>query len=350
MITGAKLPIVTNANKVSGGKIYVGESDFTRGLGLKSKSFQDQEYLVRINNNSIILMGNDDADHRKFDYANFRTYPGFYAKQATAYAVYHFIEKVLGVRWYLPTKIGIVYDKRSKLNVPELNIRRKPFMELRRCYEKRIPADFSGSISELKKVKSIPLRESMLWSHRRGHGGTSIMSSHSFYSWKKIFGKSHPEYFAQGQPLGTQLCYSNPSLIAEVVKRARDYFDGKPDAWKYFYPNNPRIKNPILVPLVPNDNTQYCKCAKCKELLKKFRGRGEGRFTSDIASEYIFTFINTVAKELRNLIRANTFPVLLTANMDILLRLSLRIMLLSGCACIRGIFSTGERLKIIICC
>src|SRR3990172_6749561 len=61
-ITGAVLPIKAPSEDVTGAIILVGESEATRKLGLKSEDFKPQEDLVRIQNNTIILMGRDWQD------------------------------------------------------------------------------------------------------------------------------------------------------------------------------------------------------------------------------------------------------------------------------------------------
>lgn len=295
LITGADVQVTDDESKVSGTKIYVGESDGTRRMDLSSGGFENQEYLVRVKGNTIVLMGRDDPDSGKIDYKN-GPVPDEFSELGTCYAVYEFLEK-LGVRWYLPTDIGIVYDETKNLSVAEMDIRRKPYAIYRTHYTNDlIPEDFVGDI-EINQIKNLPRRETMLFHLRQKGGGTKYNISHSFYGWYERFSRTHPEYFAQGYPLTGQinLCYSNPDVVRQIVQDARDFFDGKLET-KY-YPG--LLADNSVFPIDPMDTTVFCKCDNCRKLLEKAAGRGRGQYSTDAASEYWFATVNLVAKELQ---------------------------------------------------
>lgn len=294
--------------KESDGKVYilVGESAATVAEGLKSGDFQPQEYLIRFQPNGIILMGRDQEDRRKMDYNDPRTFPDFFDDQATGYAVYDFLERFCGVRWYLPTDLGLVAPRQPTLRVKGAEIRRAPVVKTRlQAVGYQIPADLCGDNMKADKAPPVlPWREQMLWYHRHRIGGEAFASNHSFYGyydrfWKKnpanaaAFEGEHPDRFAQGygDQKPTQLCYTNPGLVQQVVRDARDYFDGKgkkPGA----------VAEGDYFALVPMDTDGWCKCANCQALLKKEPTRGQGQFSNDQASEIIFGFINRVAREV----------------------------------------------------
>jgi hypothetical protein len=60
-ITGAELPIAHEPAAVTGARIFVGESEATRKLGLRSDDFADQEYLIRFTPDALILIGRDSS-------------------------------------------------------------------------------------------------------------------------------------------------------------------------------------------------------------------------------------------------------------------------------------------------
>jgi hypothetical protein len=60
--TGAVLPIVAPGAAAGRVRILVGESAATRELGLKGEDFKPQEYLIRISDDTIVLMGRDWQD------------------------------------------------------------------------------------------------------------------------------------------------------------------------------------------------------------------------------------------------------------------------------------------------
>ncbi len=301
LMTGAELPITDNENTISGTVIYVGESEGTRKLGLKRSSFGEQESLIRVKNGQIVLMGADHDDHGKFDYKDFRTFPSEFSGIGSCYAVWDFLRK-LGVRWYLPTELGTVYNTSKNLCVTAMEIRRKPFMEMRNSIISRsIPADFAGAVKKYPGwEKNIDPREQKLLFYRWKAGGKCKHINHSLYSWfKRGFGQSHPEYFAKGYPrskvkVGTQLCYTDPAVIRQASQDACDFLDGKNTAMYYFMAKN----ETVLIPIVPMDNSQFCRCPNCKQLEEKSFGRGNEFFSNDRSSEYFFTFVNAVVREV----------------------------------------------------
>lgn len=292
-ITGATLPVVTDAQEVTGTRVLVGESKATRALGLHSADFQPQEYLISLRPNLVILMGHDADDRGPFDYNDAATFPKDFDAQATDYAVYDFLERYCGVRWYLPTDLGICFTSTETLTVTGSDLRRAPVMKTRgQSTGYQFPADLKGDTVKdpANPPKSLPWRDQALWWRRVRLGGEAYSANHSLYGYYKRFLETHPEYFAQGgtgQP--TQMCYTNPGLIAQVIQDARDYYDGKPP-----YPGGAAAGDYFAV--VPMDNSAWCKCAECAKKTPTVAVRGKGEFSNDSASNYLFGFINQVAK------------------------------------------------------
>lgn len=116
-ISGATLPIVDDGQAVAGNRVLVGESQATKNLGLTSDDFAPQEYLIRFQPDTLVLLGRDKPDRAKFDYTDAKTFPDFFDGQGTCYAVYDFLERYCQVHWYLPTELGLVYPKVETLHV-----------------------------------------------------------------------------------------------------------------------------------------------------------------------------------------------------------------------------------------
>ena len=191
------------------------------------------------------------------------------------FAVYAFLDKVLGVKWVYPGDEGIVYKRRSRISVKDgWKDRFMPPLLLTRMrggdfsgFSKGIEADGS-----YKWSKYIPLamrttvdeerrriecnRE---WMLRMRHQTREQFSfGHAFGDWNKRFYHSHPEYLAMNED-GTRgtpefgkrkskfvkLCLSNPAVIEQILK---DWVkDGKP---KYFN-------------ICPTDAKGFCRCKAC---------------------------------------------------------------------------------------
>lgn len=306
-ITGARLPIVADDQSPKGSQILVGESAATQLLNLRNDDFSPQEYLIKFLPDAIILMGRDANDRGTLDYAEVTTFPNFFHEQGTCYAVYDFLERHAQVRWYLPTELGECCPTAKTLQVSGEEVRRSPAMKYRMASSfGTFPADLCGDTVPLENPPPhLPAREQHLFRLRHRLGGMPYSANHSLYGyydrfWKEgdaepgpTFEQFHPEYFAQGyQGKPPQMCYTNPDLVRQVIQDARDYFDGKglktgSHAQGDFFP------------IVPMDNSQFCKCDKCAERLLEKATRGDGHFSNDRVSNYFFAFVNEVAREVK---------------------------------------------------
>jgi uncharacterized protein DUF4838 len=310
-ITGAVLPIV-NKSVDKGLKIYVGESEAIKVFGFSNDSFKDQEYLVRITPDAIILTGKDEADYRKLDYNNDKTFPSVYGNRGSSLAVYDFLEKFCNIRWYGPTDLEMVYTPRKTVEVKLAEIRRTPGFKYYLCH----PND-RHALLKLGYPKSYGLwnkpseREFRLFIRRMRWGGIKYGSSHSFngyhqrFGWKnpknpKVFEKAHPEYFGKGFQMNCSvwpkfMCYSNPGLLKQTVQDARDFFDGKGRKYKI----REMQANGKFFAVNPNDRHGACKCEQCQAQIGKNPHKSVGVYPASNKSNYIWGFRNKVAKELQ---------------------------------------------------
>ena len=118
-ITGGDFTIATNGVPAKGISILVGDSDATRALKIVPESFGLQEYLIRFQPDTLVLVGRDKADHGKvvYDYMRdadaFKSWPGMWDEQGTMYAVYDFLERFCGVRWFNHTEVGTVCPEKQ---------------------------------------------------------------------------------------------------------------------------------------------------------------------------------------------------------------------------------------------
>jgi hypothetical protein len=317
-ITGAELSIRADNEKVTGPRALVGESAATRAMGLKGADFAPQEYLIAFRPETLVLIGRDwedtEANRREFgrpmscgdtmadtrqriDYwktvgcparrVGEMELPGVYDDQGTCYAAYHFLERFCDVRWYGPTETGIILPTRKTLVVKGADVRRSPALRYR-------DALWSGNWPFMQgQWGPVTRPEVFLFWRRLRLGGQKWAGNHTFHH--KTIGTmlNKPEYQAKGPGRGTQLCYTSPQLIREVAQMARDFFDKKrnaPEGWKavgdYFA-------------VVPDDNMNFCQCDRCQALLISGRGMNTGQFSSGTVSNYFFSFVNAVAREVR---------------------------------------------------
>jgi len=314
-ITGVRLPVVHDTQPVKGVRVLVGDSKATAALGLHNADFQNQEYLILFRPNTLVLMGRDKRDMGIVDYNQNDTFPGQFDDQATCYAVYDFLERYCGVRWYLPTELGLVCPLQRTLVVKGTEVRRAPAMKYRELYSLTlIPANLCD-----EPGPRLSARESALFAHRqRLKGVQPYACNHSFDGYYNRYLKDYPAWFAKGYdknmpdgmrnkplknineiaPYYPNMCYTNDEFIQHVIQRARSFFDtgqkdgGEQAAGDFF----------SLGPMDSSDQDKMCKCPECEKLLHKKPPcdvwRKQPFFWDDKNSDYIFGFVNKVARDV----------------------------------------------------
>lgn len=332
-ITGAVLPIVREPGEVQGVPILVGPSRAAAARGVQAGQFAEQEYLVRVTPEGVALLGRDADDRGQVIYdpddpMRMNTWPDLFSEQGTCHAVYDFLERLVGVRWFSPTELGMVFQRRNTLAVEPADIRRRPafhyrdlgnVMAMSERYNRYVslwPSEaevheqldamgypqlkqrFPGRWQYIHAKRSA----NRLFLHRMRLGGAPYRANHSFYGyydrfWQKsenmpeVFVERRPEYFAHGYDgRPPQMCFTNEGFIEQVVADARDYFDGKGLAHR-------AVAFGDFFALVPQDNSAYCKCPACQSQMN--RAEAESPFFSNgYASDYVFGFANTVAQAI----------------------------------------------------
>jgi tetratricopeptide (TPR) repeat protein len=187
-------------------------------------------------------------------------------------AVCGFLMK-LGVRWYLPGELGEVLPVLKSIPLPKLDETVRPDFEQRRF-------SYHGGVHG---------RNNTMWFMRLGvrdpYGiqdahGLDTMTNHA-----EVFA-AHPEWFAmyggrrRFEPGAVnQLCYSNEELFQESVRYVRAQFD--------------HFKMSMVSVMPPDGYTAICQCDKCNGKDSPERDQG------GLASDYVWGFVNRVAKEVR---------------------------------------------------
>ncbi len=314
-ITGAEIPVIYGDLPEDKIPVCIGESDFTRKLNISASLFDDQEYLIRITSKFIVLAGKDRSDEITerqtdktiIDYAMATgeeaglkiELPSPFDQQGTCYAVYDFLERFAGVRWYGPHPKNVVIPQSEKLIFPATEIRRSPVLKY------RFGTDIGGTIM-MKQYLKATNEMNQLFLRRMRAGGEKWQCNHSFGSYEerfltrskeesKLHESYHPEIFAKGPVDGQrQLCYTNQELIALVAQDACNYFDGNP-------PVGRQVAFGDYFALVPHDNENWCQCDNCRKLLEPDKNnRRGGHFSNGTSTRYIWNFVNEVAKKVKD--------------------------------------------------
>ncbi len=267
-ISGAKLPIYPEY-EFNGGmegprrsipRILVGDSSMVRDLGVDLSALPKEGYVVKTATFSpkiasprthhrkpkntypvIILAGRDEASQNwswRGDRANRYT-------RGSAYAVYSFLERELGVRWLWPGELGevvpaaatITVDVKDRTEAPKLTMR--VFRNI--AYNWGTHWSMRGQTGTPTATWTRLSHESGMWLDHQRMGDSSNFikpSREGAVGWVDKFGKTHPEWFAL-QHDGTRLveelfgririCLANPQVIDQIAKEICETFAAHPD-------------------------------------------------------------------------------------------------------------------------
>jgi hypothetical protein len=229
-ISGAKLPIVTDAEKPRSNEILLGDNAHLRRLGanVDFANLGQEGFVLRTYHGRLIIAGGKP--------------------RGTLYGVYELLEHQLGVRWFTP-EIEFV-PPHSPLRLPALSETRIPALEYREDFwtEALRDADFAA-------------RHRLNGNHYRlteKHGGRSVVYFPFVHSLDLLIPRNlyqaHPEYFpwingkrADGY---VQRCLSNPDVLKLAIEHVRQWIREHPEA--------------TIISVSQNDTFNFCQCERCK--------------------------------------------------------------------------------------
>lgn len=326
-VTGIRVPIVKETETVLHNCIYVGAQALPSSKEQTYLPWQEQEYVVDVSADRIILTGNDtndkniltgrdntgivpETDRIQIHYQQATgdqavpqvlTLPSVYDAQGTCYAVYDFIERFLGVRFYGPHPENIYIPHTQKIKISPQLIRRSPALKYRQG-----TYSFDWPMMKEQYLNASPEMQ-QLFVRRMRMGGRRYAANHAFTGYQdrflkknpkrpELFESYHPEYFAKGRDGGAserQFCYTNPGFIKQVAKDAIRYFQGEGVIAE-------QIALGDYFGVVPLDNANWCTCEECQKLLALDKDNIIGtHFNCGTATHYMWNFINQVAKEVK---------------------------------------------------
>ena len=261
--TGIKGKIVAKPS----GEIFafvLGDSALSRTAGINVSTLPAEGYVILRKGNLLFLAGRDDPKASPKQNHYWQTY-----KRGTLSAVYDFLERFVGIRFYFPGPMGTIIPKNNGVCLPEkISVTEAPDMDQRIFYQGNT-REYPGYNSP-DGVKGNPLTRSRL---RFSEVNNFYAHGINALDYINRFGKTHPEYFAL-MPDGKrycdprlkhtgQLCLS--SGIREIIYQdAKAYLLNRPASerglkrWKF--------KTPGLINLNPQDAFYWCGCEKCRKI------------------------------------------------------------------------------------
>ncbi len=285
--TGAVFEIVHAAPE--GKAIYVGpfQSPETAPTLDKAKSLPPEHFLVESFDKGVMLIGNDHDraidTGQELSIYNFNVAGAMlYCSRGTLFAAVDFLERFVGIRWYLPGPLGLCVPdlKDARLQMPPVAYEDGPVFS---CRSSNNPDQLSNEKSA-KKNEPNSQEDWYIWSNIATRMGvmTPVVANHTDCFWHKYYAKDHPEYFAlradgsrmigdEGKEIySSQRCYTNEGGFQEHLKNIERYLSAKKEDPEKFGGIDPmRIPNKSCIYWVPNDSFSGCACPECMKLTDK---------------------------------------------------------------------------------
>ncbi|MBR6786534.1 MAG: DUF4838 domain-containing protein [Clostridia bacterium] len=230
-VCGASLPTQTDMQPYAEMELLVGRSTRLEHYGIEVdwESLGEEEYVFKTGEHYILLAGA--------------------TPRATLYAVYAFLEEVIGIRWFASDCTSI--PKTACLEIEVSDRQEGPAFESREAYWSDA---FDGKYAVRNRMNSNKADISI----RQGGRMKFHMFHHSFDELlpAKEYFAEHPEYYAlvDGKRLGTktQLCLTNPDVVRLSIQKVKQWIRENPDC--------------RVFSVAQNDRRNFCTCPACAAL------------------------------------------------------------------------------------
>ena len=274
-ISGAKLPIVSDADKPSRHEILLGDNARLRMLK------PAEAWLPR---GAELLRASPAKPSAGVDFAQLGP-DGFVLRtegerliiaggkpRGTLYGVYALLEEKLGVRWFTP-ELEVV-PKRETITLAALNETQIPPLEYREVYWTEMFRNADFAARHRLNGQAYGLKDK--------HGGRAVVYHPFVHSLEALVPPylftNHPDYFplinGQRKSGYVQRCLANSEVLALAKAQVRTWISQHPEA--------------TIISVSQNDTFNNCQCEKCKAL-----DDAEG---SPMGS--LLTFVNAIAADL----------------------------------------------------
>ncbi|MFQ6098051.1 MAG: DUF4838 domain-containing protein, partial [Armatimonadota bacterium] len=243
--SGERLPVRAEPAAASpGGAIYVGPTHAARESGMDPATLGPEEWIVRAKGDRLLLAGG--------------------RPRGTLYAVYHFLEDVVGVHWWNPWEEFV--PERPTIEIRGLDRRGRPTFRYRDIY--MLYGNDGGRFaarSRLNRQGDAPISPE--------YGGCMDYGPpyhvHTFYKYVSpdVYFDEHPEYFSLIKDKRTadraQLCLTNPQLRDLFVEKLKANIERARARAK-----EREVPPPVVFDISQNDWTRPCECDRCQAIAK----------------------------------------------------------------------------------
>ncbi len=260
-VLGVKLEILSEEN-FSGKGIYIGKSEFAKKNGIEGKS--EENWIIKMVGDNLVLTGGTDRGDR-----------------GIIYSVYHFVEDILGVRWFSPYEEDVIPLKKLSLDAgfykegtPDFAYR-KPLL----CSGCGIDGYINMVRNRVNSISAIddgiadgPLDEGV----RRFGDPMHVGRPHHVHVVGKLFPREeyfekHPEWWAWNKVNKKNMvkghnCFTNEEFFCAFTEKLTAIIEEDVRLSR-----EKGIELPFVYSLSPDDLSAaaFCQCEKCEAIIEK---------------------------------------------------------------------------------
>ncbi len=266
-ISGARLPVATDASPPEGPLVLVGRSALTDAmpdLGIpagRTKDLREEGFVLKMRGERLVAAGNEAPPYL-----------------GTRYAVVELLH-LLGVRWFLPGAFGQVVPRAATVAVGPVDIVSRPDFPLRNFWEHA-----RGTMGD--ECREWKIHHKLNPDAQDVFGVPGDGSIANFLPVEKF--EAHPEWFAlerDGKRTKDHPCTTSEEMIAAVTERVKA---------------RARAGNAVSA-FAPVDGNPRCWCARCAAIGNGFDGFGSNDrdpVPELSASNEWFYFVNRILAEV----------------------------------------------------
>ena len=271
LVTGARFSVSNESAVSRGPRILVGNTAALAALlpSFDPKSVAYDGIVLKTVGHDLILAG--------------------HPQRGALYAVYTYLEDVVGVRWW--TSAETFTPHTPTLPLPALDVRYAPQLRFRESYyldsfNSRFKTRLKGNASSRTRYMLAPMEmipEAYGGNHRLIFFKGRNSAYHSFYELlpPPVYFDKHPDWYSEIKGKRThkeaQLCLTNEGMREELTKNALALLREDPGA--------------DMIQISQNDSAGRCTCAACLQVEKEEGGIGT-------ASGPMLRFVNRVAEDI----------------------------------------------------
>lgn len=220
--------------------IHVGRTATAAHYGIDVDALEPDEWVIKTVGNDLILVGG--------------------GARGTLYAVYHFLEDVLGVRWW--NAYSETVPKQPNLTIPELDLHGKPTFRYRDIY--MLYADDGGRFAarnRLNRQGDRPIAPE--YGGEMNYGPPYHVHTFYMYIPPEEYFEDHPEWFSliEGERRAErhQLCLTNEEMREEYLEKLIEYIETSSAEAEANDLPAPRVFS-----VSQNDWNGQCQCDPCQ--------------------------------------------------------------------------------------